>query len=125
MPACAAAAPSPSPSPAPAAVTWEIAPACRDAPNKTNSVQDGAGRLWGWQEGKACAYKTSANQPIYYASKQLVATPSNMFWSAVDASLNHEGLLWLPLRQWDAGTSRQAQQTRKPKPTNCSSNALG
>lgn len=38
---------------------WENAVTCNAAPTKNNIVPDRFGRLWGWVEGKVCAFKNA------------------------------------------------------------------
>jgi hypothetical protein len=47
---------------------------CPDAPNKTNSVQDGVGRLWGYdaEQQRPCAYKSADGTSVFYAGYKLV-----------------------------------------------------
>jgi hypothetical protein len=71
---------SPAPSPAPPApqprpalgmirprfwVPWILAPACEEQPTGSNSRSDSLGRLWGWQNGQSCAFRTATRQPVF------------------------------------------------------------
>lgn len=58
--------PSTAPPPPPARDTfvWPGAPACRGKPNGHTAVPDAEGRLWGWQDGQSCAYRTAGNAAI-------------------------------------------------------------
>jgi hypothetical protein len=38
-------------------VSWEGAPACAFPPTRDNAVPDSRGRLWGWMNGRSCAFK--------------------------------------------------------------------
>lgn len=49
------------------AQTWQGAARCGFAPNASNSRPDSSNRLWGWQNGDNCAFKTANNEPVYYA----------------------------------------------------------
>ncbi|KAF8071154.1 rimM [Scenedesmus sp. PABB004] len=55
--------PVPAPAPTPAEVaayptgTWEGAPACVAKPTGVAATRDGAGRLWGFESGRSCAYR--------------------------------------------------------------------
>jgi hypothetical protein len=46
---------------------WVAAPACRQQPlsGAASSTSDSSGRLWGWEDGRSCAYKDASGQPIY------------------------------------------------------------
>jgi hypothetical protein len=41
-----------------AATTWQAAPSCTGIPTPQTSVVDDLGRLWGWQYGQSCAYRS-------------------------------------------------------------------
>jgi hypothetical protein len=47
---------------------WEQASRCTDTPDKANSVQDGNGRLWGFdaKEAHPCAFRAESGAPIMY-----------------------------------------------------------
>jgi len=40
------------------ATTWQSSPSCWGVPSPQNSVLDDLGRLWGWQNGASCAYRS-------------------------------------------------------------------
>lgn len=40
------------------ATTWQSAPTCWGVPTPQTSVLDDMGRLWGWQQGASCAYRS-------------------------------------------------------------------
>eukprot|EP00877_Chromochloris_zofingiensis_P003619 jgi/Chrzof1/13258/Cz07g26150.t1 len=78
--------------------TWLSASVCQNAPNRTNSVQDTYGRLWGWEQHHTCAFRSSNGSAVFYdgyvqvkweTSPACTATP-NMINSMRDA----EGRLW-------------------------------
>jgi hypothetical protein len=52
------------PRPVAKSVSWQDAAACIEQPNESNSVADESGRLWGWQEGASCAFKSDNVTPI-------------------------------------------------------------
>lgn len=56
--ACAQCPVSPSQPVSYAAVSWLAAPSCWGVPNPRTSVMDDLGRMWGWQDGASCAYKS-------------------------------------------------------------------
>jgi hypothetical protein len=63
------------PRPVARSVSWQDAPACVEQPNESNSVADNNGRLWGWQEGESCAFKSeSAAQGVTSGDAARVAT---------------------------------------------------
>jgi hypothetical protein len=53
-----AAAVSPSQPVSYTAVSWQAAPTCSGVPNARTSVSDDLGRLWSWQNGQSCAYRS-------------------------------------------------------------------
>lgn len=59
---------SPAPYPvAPAEVStfaWPSAPACKGKANGHTATPDAEGRLWGWENGRSCAFKTFTNTPV-------------------------------------------------------------
>lgn len=44
--------------------SWPAAPSCKGRPNGHTSTPDAEGRLWGFQEGRSCAFRTPNDQPI-------------------------------------------------------------
>lgn len=57
---------------------FETAPACGAALTSANSMEDEAGRLWGWDQTSKenCAFKdASSGQPVYYAAPAPSPTP--------------------------------------------------
>jgi hypothetical protein len=51
-------------------VVWAMAPTCDFVPTPRNSEPDRQGRLWGWQEGVSCAFRSQGAegqpQPVQY-----------------------------------------------------------
>jgi hypothetical protein len=58
------------PEPGSAAVVWAMAPTCEFVPTPRNSEPDRQGRLWGWQGGASCAFRSEGTdgqpQPVQY-----------------------------------------------------------
>jgi hypothetical protein len=52
------------PRPVARSVSWQDAAACIEQPNESNSVADDNGRLWGWQSGVSCAFKSDSLTPL-------------------------------------------------------------
>lgn len=53
--------------------------ACMAFPTATNSQPDSEGRLWGWENGRSCAYRFGSSQPMFYLGYQpgsWVTTPA-------------------------------------------------
>ncbi|KAF6261072.1 hypothetical protein COO60DRAFT_1459348 [Scenedesmus sp. NREL 46B-D3] len=46
---------------------WNTAPTCGEAPSEFNSAPDSLNLLWGVWWSKSCAFKTAANEPVYYS----------------------------------------------------------
>jgi hypothetical protein len=46
--------------------TFHDAPACLWRPNAGSSSPDAAGRLWGWESGQSCAFRSGAGRPLFY-----------------------------------------------------------
>eukprot|EP00775_Hariotina_reticulata_P012494 gene12494-12628_t len=78
-------APAPPPPPAPAVirprfwVSWGSAEACEEQPTGSNSRPDNMGRLWGWQDGQSCAFRTATQQPVFttwYTASSCAGTPT-------------------------------------------------
>lgn len=44
--------------------SWPSAPTCHGKPNGHTSTPDAEGRLWGYQDGRSCAFRTPNDQPI-------------------------------------------------------------
>lgn len=79
-----AAGDSNTPSVDPLAATWEDAEPCSTVPNKTNSVQDAMGRLWGYEHERPCSYRAADGTSLYYsgyiAVRDCVGCPSTVCW---------------------------------------------
>jgi len=50
-------------------VTWETAPACKGIPWGSNAVRGADGQLWGYEDGKSCAFRhPQASQAVTWAA---------------------------------------------------------
>jgi hypothetical protein len=79
-------------------VTWDIAPTCKGAPWGSNAVRGGDGQLWGYENGKSCAFRVpGASQAVTWAAAPpSVGAPH--YYRPVKDSL---GRLW----GWENGRS--------------------
>lgn len=80
-------------------LSWPAALPCRGKPSGHTATPDAEGRLWGWQDGRSCAFKTPNSQPITINWDNAVscasrATTSNSVYDA-------QGRLW----GWQDGRS--------------------
>lgn len=58
---------STSSSPADPPTSWTHVPACKANPTSSNSVKDGSGRLWGYEDNVSCGYKDPKDHhPLFY-----------------------------------------------------------
>jgi hypothetical protein len=44
-------------------ITWAYAPACTQDPDARNSVRSEQGQLWGWEQGRSCAFRINNGKP--------------------------------------------------------------
>lgn len=109
----AAPAPSPRPTPPSPTFSWPAAPNCDGSPNGQTATPDAEGRLWGWQDGHSCAFRTSHNRPV-------TISWDNALTCSGDATLSNsvydsKNRLW----GWQDGRScayRQAKSQASPDP---------
>lgn len=57
-----------------AAVSFEAAPTCTGTPTTATSTADASGRLWGFENGKSCAFKDASGKAIASATAGAGAT---------------------------------------------------
>jgi hypothetical protein len=57
-----------------AAISFDKAARCTTSPTPGTSVGDQSGRLWGFEQGATCAYKSKNNAPIFYTGYKAPAT---------------------------------------------------
>lgn len=82
--------------------TWITADPCKMKPTPKNSVPDTDGRLWGWQAGRNCAFRSSDQPTIQAAFDGSLKQTAD--WSnspacegapnAVNSVLGEKGILW-------------------------------
>lgn len=51
------------PAPGQVVITWEAAASCAGAPDARNSVRNPQGQLWGYENGKSCAFRIQNGAP--------------------------------------------------------------
>ncbi|KAJ9506420.1 hypothetical protein QJQ45_004917 [Haematococcus lacustris] len=56
--------------------TWPSAPRCQNQPSVGTAVPDFSGKLWGWESGSACAYRTTDGSQVSFDLLRLWAPES-------------------------------------------------
>ncbi len=60
-------------------IIWDTAPLCTGVPNGETSLADDSGQLWGWQQGRSCAFRGKAPS-VSRMKGQLPIEPMHTLW---------------------------------------------